>query len=37
VVEEAERAVGIVDDPVVVEPLGAGNGAGNRFNRFNRS
>lgn len=37
VVEEAERAVGIVDDPVVVEPLVAGNGAGNRFNRFNRT
>lgn len=34
VVEEAERTVGMLDDPVVVEPLPAGNGQ--RFNRFNR-
>ncbi len=41
VVEEAERAVGMVDDPVVVEPMASGNGHGGpgagRFNRFNRS
>ncbi|MBW3668599.1 MAG: hypothetical protein KY443_05235 [Actinobacteria bacterium] len=37
VVEEAERTVGMLDDPVVVEPLPAGNGQNAaRFNRFNR-
>lgn len=40
VVEEAERAVSMVDDPVVVEPMSSGNGQGpgaGRFNRFNRT
>lgn len=37
VVEEADQAV-LADEPVVVEPVGAGNGqAANRFNRFNRT
>lgn len=35
--EEPESAV-LADEPVVVEPVPAGNGqAANRFNRFNRS
>ncbi|HVF73413.1 MAG TPA: hypothetical protein VM938_00085 [Acidimicrobiales bacterium] len=36
VVEEAERAVGMMDDPVVVEPMSGNGAAAGRFNRFNR-
>ncbi|HEX2040455.1 MAG TPA: hypothetical protein VHF47_12070 [Acidimicrobiales bacterium] len=36
-VDEVERSGVLADDPVVVDPVPAGNGQAGRFNRFNRT